>query len=354
VRLPVVFSILAHAALLLIALRLPARGLTRAPRSIDVEIRPTVRIPPPPPPPVARPPEPLKPTQKPLKTERPRPTEAPLPKPVEPPKPIEPPKNEPPPQQAPPEKPSSLSMRPTAPVDLNLHGLSGVIVQPGGKVQGGEGGPQGTLAAAPPRKQWKMRGDAGDPLLGKLPEEKQERFPLSLEGDGYHYNGPSFSAKIAMDGRVTFEDHAIRDFKGLSGGFDLTDIAMKAKKQDPYRYEKEKFMETTSKLRGELSTKARRDRLESSLAGLPEHLEQIWGDLSRSAVDRRRVLFAMWKEAAGSDEELGPAGKKARSTIEGFIRDRLPEGSNDSFTDEELRRYNVRTGALKFDPYKKN
>jgi hypothetical protein len=354
VRLPVVFSILAHAALLIIALRLPARGLTRAPRTIDVDIRPAVRIPPPPPP-VARPVEPLKPTQKPIVKERPRPqTEAP--KPVEPPKPAEPPKSEPPPVAQPqqPQQKSSLSMRPTAPVDLNLHGLSGVIVQPGGKLQGGEGGAQGTLAANTPRKPPKKYGDAGDPLLGKLPEEKQERFPLTLEGDGYHYSGPSFSAKIAMDGRVTFEDHAIRDFKGLSGGFDLTDIAMKAKKQDPYRYEKEKFMELTSKLRGDLTTKARRDRLESSLAGLPEHLEQIWGDLSRPAIDRRRMLFAMWKDAAGSDEELGPAAKKARTTIEGFIRDRLPEGSTDSFTDEELRRFNVRTGAVKFDPYKTN
>jgi hypothetical protein len=353
VRLPVVFSILAHAALLLIALRLPARGLSHAPRSIDVEIHRAVRIPPPPPP-VPMPPEPLKPAQKPqVKPERPRTATPEVAKPVEPPK-TEPPKVEPTPQQQP-DKPSSLSMRPTAPVDLNLHNLSGVIVQPGSKVSGGEAGPQGTLAAAqPPRKPWKMRGDAGDPLLGKLPEEKTERFPLALEGDGYHYNGPSFSAKIAMDGHVTFEDHSIRDFKGLSGGFDLTDIAMKSRKQDPYRYEKEKFMETTAKLRGDLTTKARRDRLESSLAGLPEHLEQVWGDLSRPASDRRRVLFAMWKEAAGSDEELGAAGKKARSTIEGFIRDRLPEGSTESFTEEELRRFNARTGAMKFDPYKRN
>jgi hypothetical protein len=220
---------------------------------------------------------------------------------------------------------------------------------------GGEGGAAGTFAAAPPaRKPWKPRGDAGDPLLGKLPDEKEERFPLTLEGDGYHYNGPSFSARIDMEGRVNFDDHSIRDFKGLSGGFDLTDIAMKAKKQDPYRYEKEKFMESTAKLRTELTTRARRDRLEASLAALPQHLEDVWGDLSRPARERRRTLYTMWREAAGSDDEVGAAGRKARNTIESFIRDRLPAGSTDGYGDDELRRLNARAGAMKFDPYKSN
>jgi hypothetical protein len=350
VRLPVVCSIIAHAALLLIALRLPAREMVRAPKTIDVEIREATRPPravepaPQPPKPVAlRPPTPR---------ERQRPQ--PLPTPVKPPQPIEQPQAQPPPQPQPPSQPSALSMRPSAPVDLNLHNLSGVLVQPG-RVSGGEGGPAGTLAAATPaRKPWKPRGDAGDPLLGKLPEEKEERFPLTLEGDGYHYNGPSFSATIAMDGRVSFDEHNIRDFKGLSGGFDITDLAMKAKKQDPYRYEKEKFMETTAKLRGELTTRARRERLESALATLPAHLEQVWSDVSRPARERRHILYTMWREAAGSDDEVGAAGRKARAAIEGFIRERLPEGSADGYVEDELRRLNARSGAWKFDPYKSN
>jgi hypothetical protein len=250
-----------------------------------------------------------------------------------------------------PAAPSSLSMRPSAPVDLNLHGLGGIVVN-NGAVSGGEGGPAGTIASAP-RKPWKPRGDAGDPLLGKLPEEKEERFPLTLETDGYHYSGPSFNARIAMDGRVSFDDHNIRDFKGLSGGFDITDLAMKGRHQDPYRYEKDKFMESTAKLRGELTQKARRAQLESSLAALPVHLERVWSDLERPARKRRGVLYAMWKEAAGSDDEVGTAGRKARATIEAFIRDRLPEGSSDAFTDEELRRFNSRAGALRFEPYKR-
>ena len=241
-------------------------------------------------------------------------------------------------------------MRPSAPVDLTLHGLGGIVVN-NGPVHGGEGGPAGTLGSAP-RKPWKPRGDAGDPLLGKLEDEKEERFPLKLESDGYHYDGPSFSAKIAMDGRVTFDEHAIRDFKGLSGGFDITDMLMRGHKQDPYRYEKEKFMDNTSKLRAELTARARKERLESSLAVLPARLEQVWSDLNHSTRERRGILYAMWREAAGSDDEVGAAGKKARATIEAFIRERLPEGSEDAFTEDELRRCNARGGAIKFEPYR--
>ena len=347
-RLPVVWSIMGHAALFVVALRLPAAGLTRANRTISVEIQ-TPKPPPDAPKPVEPPPpkplvkEPPKAKPEPLKnTQRaPEKKEEPVPPPSAP----EPPK----PQAAP---PSSLSMRPSMPVDLNLHGLGGISVN-NGAVSGGEGGPAGTFGATP-RKAWKPRGTAGDPLLGKLEDEKKERFPLELKDDGYHYDGPSFSAKIRMDGTVTFDEHAIRDFKGLSGGFDLTDIAMRGKKQDPYRYEKEKFMENTAKLRGELLSRARKDRLENSLAYLPQHLSELWGDSSRSARERRGAIYYLWRDAAGSDDEVGQAGRKARATIEAFIRAQIPEGSADAYTEDELRRFNSRASGIKFEPYKQN
>ena len=111
-------------------------------------------------------------------------------------------------------------------------------------------------------------------------------------------------------------------------------------------------MDNTSKLRAELTARARKDRLEQSLAALPGRLDQVWSDLNHSARQRRGLLYAMWREAAGSDDEVGVAGRKARATIEAFIRERLPEGSEDAFTDDELRRYNARGGGIKFDPYR--
>ncbi len=345
---PVVFSIVAHGALLLIALRLPARELSRVDRTISVEIQ--TKLPP-------------APKVEQLTTRETKPTERPAPKPeklkVAPaiapkPEPLTTTQPQPPQQQAEPQpqppqqQSSSLSMR-QGPIDLSVHGLGGITL-PG--AAGGKGDGSGTFGGQAPRKPWKPRGDAGDPLLGKLADVKEDRFPLTLEGDGYHYNGPSFSAHIAMDGRVNFDEHTIRDFKGLSGGFDITDIAMRAKKQDPYRYEKERFMELTGKLRGELSARAQRDRLEASLASLPAHLESVWGDTTLSAKDRRRILYQMWREASGNDVDLGPAAKKARTTIEAFVRERLPAGTTDAFSDEELRKVNGRPGVPKFDPYK--
>jgi hypothetical protein len=243
-------------------------------------------------------------------------------------------------------------MRPSAPVDLTLHNLpGGIAVQPGA-VSGGEGGPSGTFAAAP-RKPWRPRGSAGDPLLGMLDEEKEERFPLkSLGADGYAYDGPSFSAHIALDGSVDFDDKFLRDFKGLSGGFDVTDMIMKSKKQDPYRYEKEKFMEETASLRNKLRASMRRAQLERSLASLPIRLQATWDDTTRTARERRNAIYTTWREAAGSDEELGPAGAQARAIIERFVREHLPDGSPDAFTPDELKRYANRPGALKFDPYR--
>ena len=60
----------------------------------------------------------------------------------------------------------------------------------------------------------------------------------------------------------------------------------------------------------------------------------------------------MWREASGNDVDLGPAAEKARTTIEAFVRDRLPAGTTDAFSDEELRKVNGRPGVPKFDPYK--
>ncbi len=348
-RFPVVCSIIGHAVLLLVALRLPAAGLSRPDRTISIELsapRPAV---PPPVVPVAPPPPP-----RPIVKDPPRTRPEPLSNAQRPQEKIEkheeapPPKAEPPLPQ--PSQPSSLSMRPSAPVDLSLHGLGGITLN-NGPVSGGEGGPAGTFGAAP-RKPWKPRGSAGDPILGKLEEVKEERFPLELKGDGYHYDGPSFSAKIQLDGTVSFDEHAVRDFKGLSGGFDITDIAMRAKKQDPYRFEKEKFMETTAKLRADLKARARRDRLENSLAYLSQHLSELWGDTARSARERRAAIYSVWHDAAGTDDEVGQAGRKARATIVAVIRQQLPEGSEDAYGEDELRRYNARGGAMKFEPYR--
>jgi hypothetical protein len=242
-------------------------------------------------------------------------------------------------------------MRPSGPLDLTLHGLpagepggGGILVPEGagasGRLIGASGGTGGG-------RGWRPRGDAGDPILGKVEEVKSERFPLqSLGREGYLYEGPRFSAHVTPEGEVRFDDKNIGFNRGTSSGsFDVTDLLMKGKGEDSRRYEKQKFLEATADLRAELARKARAERTREALAGLPSHLASVWGDRRRPARERRRLLFALWKEA---DDE---GGREARVIIESFIRQRLPEGSDEAYSTDELDAYS-RAGRQPFQPYK--
>jgi hypothetical protein len=236
-------------------------------------------------------------------------------------------------------------------VDLTLHALPGA----GGSGIALPAAPAGTFGGSGPgvpRKEWHMRGDAGDPITGKIKETPVAKFPLEKVGpDEFVYKGGQFSAHISPDGTVSFDDKNIRDFNGTSGSFDLNDLISRGKKEDPYRYLKQEFLKATEAQRTELARKARAELVRASLQRLPSHLESIWGDRRRSARDRKDLIFNLWREAQTGDGEDGKAGAEARSIIEAFIRNRLPEGSEDAFTDEELSAYN-RAGKQRFQPYK--
>jgi hypothetical protein len=229
---------------------------------------------------------------------------------------------------------------------LTLHGLpggTGIALPP----------PSGSWGApAPaPRREWRPRGDAGDPITGKIREAPVEAFPLAKVGpDEYIYKGPQFSAAIHFDGSVSFDDKSVRDFNGTSGTFDINDMMMRGKKQDPYRAEKQKFMAATAEKRAELQKRAREAELRGALGQLPAHLSSVWSDGRLNAHQRRDVLYQMWREAASGEDDTGRAGAEARAIIEQFIRARLPAGSTDAFTADELTAYN-RPGRPKFAPY---
>jgi hypothetical protein len=226
------------------------------------------------------------------------------------------------------------------PVDLTLHGL------PSGEWATTVPAAPGPIAA-PQKKEWRPRGDAGDPILGKLGEKKEEAYPLESVGrDGYVYSGPAFTAHIALDGTVSFDDKNIGFVKGTSGGsFDLNDLLMKGHHQDPYRYEKQKFLSATAAKRTELARQAREEQLRQSLGELPWHCDEIWRDRRRAARERRSLLYALWKDTS---DEAG--GAEARAIIEKFIRRYLPAGSPDAFSDDELAELNG-SKSHHFDPY---
>jgi hypothetical protein len=131
-----------------------------------------------------------------------------------------------------------------------------------------------------------------------------------------------------------------------AGGIaDVTDMYMRWMHQDPYRRAKAKFLAATQDLRAKMATRRLAVVLRASLAELPARLAALWDDPARAPVEKRHLLWLLWSET--SDDGDGAA---ARARIERFIRERLPRGSPDAFTDDELARYGAATQG-RFAPY---
>ena len=165
------------------------------------------------------------------------------------------------------------------------------------------------------------------------------------------YHGHAFTARIMPDGSVRFSDRGpIEGGEMLAGGparFDVTDMIMGSQGQDPYRAEREWFMEETEDVRIELETAAAARLRADAMAGVPGRLAAMWGRSTPAAI-RRRAIFRMWDEC---DEEGD--GAAVRRQVISFIRGEIPESSPDAFTVEEMRRWNAdRESTAEFSPYR--
>ena len=178
----------------------------------------------------------------------------------------------------------------------------------------------------------------------------QRTFHLTPHTDGtLHWQGTGFEAVIHPDGSVSFSDHpdVAMDFAHGSGSFDITDAIMRGAGQDPYRDEREWFMEHAESTITRLETQARTEQHAHSLTGVRARLRRIWDDTGQSAAARRRSIFEVWDELAEGEE-----GAPARETVISFIRREIPDTSADSYTMIELARLNAsRESAERFDPY---
>jgi hypothetical protein len=94
---------------------------------------------------------------------------------------------------------------------------------------------------------------------------------------------------------------------------------MRMAHQDPYRYEKARFLEATSKLRGGLAARALADNVRRAKAELPAKLEAIACDPSRSVRERRATIEALRDEIAGD----APEALEAAAAITRFLDERF-------------------------------
>jgi hypothetical protein len=106
---------------------------------------------------------------------------------------------------------------------------------------------------------------------------------------------------------------------GATGAADLTDELMRLAHQDPYRYEKARFLEATSKLRGGLAARALAENVRRAKAELPATLERLACDGARSVRERRATIEALRDEMAGDT----PEARDAAATIARFLEARF-------------------------------
>jgi len=173
---------------------------------------------------------------------------------------------------------------------------------------------------------------------------------------GVVLNQGGFSAVLGEDGSIDFVNHH------FGGGampllawltFDVTDEVMRSAGHEPYLYQKLRIMDATRGERMEVRRQNDRIVMRRALDDLPVYLEAVWQQTAWSPALRRRILFALWDEAAEEGNELLVAGgAEARASIERFIARRIPPGHRHAFTGGELAELNrVRTSRHTFAPY---
>lgn len=133
---------------------------------------------------------------------------------------------------------------------------------------------------------------------------------------------------------------------GISGTFDVTDLVHRERGSDPYASRKRKLLDDTRDERVHMRERDRAEQLARSGELALRNLERLWAqELDPRA--RRVALFELWDECGEDD-----AGMRARALVIGWIRARLPRGSEHAFTDAELATLRARsTSTQRFVPY---
>lgn len=105
----------------------------------------------------------------------------------------------------------------------------------------------------------------------------------------------------------------------VSGTFDLTDELMRLEAQDPYRYEKARFLGATRDLRTRLAVRAHAEDIHRAVTDLPLTLEAIACDDRLPVGERRAILEGLRAEMDGA----APGAPDAVARITRFIAARF-------------------------------
>ena len=189
------------------------------------------------------------------------------------------------------------------------------------------------------------------PLKKPGESDPERRYPLKPGANGsLLYEAPQFSAEVAPDGTVAFRDRRIAySARKSTFSFDLSDeFVREFAHGTSYPYLKANFLAATFKRRTAMAAEVNSRQMRAARAELPRQLDALWDDTRYRRRERRRIVFLLWQELDSSTAD----GRTAATTIEAWIRKRLPRGSADAYNDQELDAYShERRGGPPFNPY---
>jgi hypothetical protein len=135
-------------------------------------------------------------------------------------------------------------------------------------------------------------------------------------------------------------------FVTATGTFDLTDELMRMVGQDPYRYEKAKFLSATFEFRLKMAALHHRKMLQEAIRDLPARLDALWADPAYAEREKRGILCLLWSEVeVGNDH-----ARTAALAIETWIGRRLPAGAPGAYSADETAACAAAAGRP-FAPY---
>lgn len=182
-------------------------------------------------------------------------------------------------------------------------------------------------------------------FLGALPitpeqdrrgeSDSERQYPLKARANGsFVYDGAQFSAEVAPDGTVRFHDRRARySASKVTLSFDLFDnFASGFPNGTRHRYEKASFLGATFDRRTAMAAKWYSRQIRAAEQELLRRLDAIWADTRYRRRERRRIICLLWEDL----ESTAANAPTSAPIIEGWIRKRLPRGSPDAYSNDEL------------------
>jgi hypothetical protein len=212
-----------------------------------------------------------------------------------------------------------------------------------------------------------------DPYAGTRfgPKSEVARHLTAVPGTCDHWGDVMCDDPLAPESEKRYREQKKTNGSILGGPMDITAWLHRKLIGDPYASRKIKLLDMTRDERIARGGVYRGEQLDRSAELMTRTLEELWATTSglaesttgagsggaaptahEVAAFRKEALFELWDECAEGEGPRGEAGQRARAVVIGWIRGKLPAGSPEAFTDEDIFRFQSRRSSKQpFVPY---